>query len=381
MTRPGRFLFRMAIFLAVVAGVTVVLFPQIERAFMANPGLNGLILGVLLIGVAHSVRRVVMLGGEIGWIESMRRQRRGSLAIPPPPRLLSTVAAAFGESEGRMRLSAMSMRSLLDGISARLGESGEMSRYLIGLSIFLGLLGTFWGLLETVASVGTVIGRLDVGGADTAAVFQDLKAGLEAPLSGMGTAFSSSLFGLSGALVLGFLDLQAGQAQNRFFNELEEWLSSVTRHGASGIAIEGDAPVPVYIQALLEQTAESLEELRRIIGRSEEGRWAAQQSMQALTEKLGTLTGQMQSEQSLLARLAEQQLEMQPIIARIAERSEREGALDPDSRVHIHNIDLRLAALMEDVHSGRNEMLREVRNEIKLLARTLSMLRNTGDRT
>ena len=170
----------------------------------------------------------------------------------------------------RLSLSAPAMRTVLDGIASRLDEQREVSRYMIGLLIFLGLLGTFWGLLLTIGSISDVIGGMSVGSGDLNQLFNQLKTGLTQPLRGMGTAFSSSMFGLAGALVLGFLDLTAGQAQNRFFNELEEWLAGITRL-SSGVLSEGEGSVPAYVQALLEQTAENMEGLQRVLARGEEG--------------------------------------------------------------------------------------------------------------
>src|SRR5690606_32218657 len=374
MTRPTRFLLRMALFLFIVAVVAGLLYEPIERAFLANPGLNGLILGVLLIGIVYSFRQVGMLSREVTWMETFRRRRPG-ISLQAQPRLLATIATALGEREGPVRLSAISMRALLDGVSARLDEAGQISRYLTGLLIFLGLLGTFWGLLETVASVSDVIGGLRVGTGNQANMFQDLKSGLRAPLSGMGTAFSSSLFGLAGALVLGFLDLQAGQAQNRFFNELEEWMSTVTRHvSGPSIGIEGDQTVPAYIQALLEQSAESLEGLQKVVSRAEEARIGANRNLQSLTERLGALTEQMRAEQNLMVQLAEQEIDMQPILRKPSESMDT-PALDETSRQRLANIEVYLARLLEDMSTGRNELMQDVRSEIKLLARTIAAVR------
>src|SRR5205814_3906751 len=180
-----------------------------------------------------------------------------------------------------------------DGIASRLDESRELSRYMTGLLIFLGLLGTFWGLLLTVSAVGDVIGSMSVGSGDLNTLFEQLKSGLQRPLHGMGTAFSSSMFGLAGALVLGFLDLTAGQAQNRFYNELEEWLSGLTRLSSGVLGTEGETSVPRYVQALLEQTAENMEGLQHILSRGEEGRTQSNQAVLALTERIGTLSDTM----------------------------------------------------------------------------------------
>ena len=373
MTRPTRHLIRMILFLVLVAAIAAAFHQQLATAFMANSAINGVIVAVFFFGVIYVFRQVGMLNSEIAWMEMFRRRRPG-VSVQTQPRLLATVAAAFSEREGPVRLSAMSTRALLDGVSARLDESGQIARYLTGLLIFLGLLGTFWGLIQTIGAVSEVIGGLRAGGGANPGVFEDLKVGLRGPLSGMGTAFSSSLFGLAGALVLGFLDLQVSQAQNRFFQELEEWMSTITRHASGSIAFDGDHSVPAYIQALLEQTAESLEGLQKTVGRAEEGRMSANRSMQSLVERLTHLTDQMRAEQQLLVRIAEQQIEMQPIIRRLAESATQSG-MDESSRTHIRNIDLYLARLIEDINTGRSEAVQDVRNEIKLLARTIAAVR------
>ncbi|MGH7092658.1 MAG: flagellar motor protein MotA, partial [Stellaceae bacterium] len=278
-TRSRRFLVRMMLFLLLVIALIAGLFRPLAIAFMGNPAINGVILGLLLAGIIYIFRQVLLLEPESEWIESFReRLANRDLTAPsgPAPRLLASMAGMLGSRQsGRVSLSATSLRTLLDGIASRLDETRETSRYLIGTLIFLGLLGTFYGLLETVRSVGDVIGGLNVTANDVARAFAALKSGLETPLHGMATAFSASLFGLSGSLVLGFLDLQAGQAQNRFYNDLEEWLSTYTRLSSGPFGDSGDGSVPAYIQALLEQTADSLDNLQRILGRSEESRMGA----------------------------------------------------------------------------------------------------------
>ncbi len=300
----------MLLFLAAVALALSLIFPPLQDAFMANAVLNGTIAGVLAIGIAYSLRQIVILWPEVAWIESFRASA-GLAAERKPPRLLAPMATMLGERSGDLRLSAVATRSLLDGISSRLAESRDISRYMIGLLVFLGLLGTFWGLLQTIGAVAEVIGTLSVGGGDLSTVFDDLKRGLEAPLAGMGTAFSSSLFGLGGSLILGFLDLQAGQAQNRFYNDLEDWLAGLTRLPSGGVISEGDQSIPAYIEALLENTAESLQDLQRTISRGEESRTTTDSNVVVLTEKIGNMTEQMSSEIRLLAKtiaaLAEKQ--------------------------------------------------------------------------
>jgi len=377
MSRPQHYLFRMAGFLIVVAAVAAMLAPGLEGAFRANPGLNGLILFVLLLGILFLFRQVLMLRPEVEWLE---RYRTGQ-AVGELPRLLAPMARMLGDRSGRLALSAVATRSLLDGVGSRLDESREIGRYLIGLLIFLGLLGTFWGLLQTVSAIAGVIGGLRMEGGDIARVFGELQTGLQAPLSGMGTAFSSSLFGLAGSLVLGFLELQASQAQNRFYTDLEDWLAGATRL-SSGAAVEtGDASVPAYLQALLEQTAENIDRLQHTLAQSEEGRRNANSNLNALTERLATLSDQMRAEQALMIRLAESQLEVRPVLQRLADAmAEGSRGMDEATRAHIRNIELYLARLLEDSSSGRSQAVQELRSEIKILARTIAALGDDGRR-
>lgn len=368
MTRPYRYLLRMMIFLLAVAGVGATLSSGLLAAFHANPMLNSLILGVFLIGIAMNFRQVLMLAPEVSWMESWRRGQ--PVLSGARLRLLAPMATMLGERRGeKMSLSAIALRSVLDSIASRLDEGRELARYFVGLMIFLGLLGTFWGLSRTVGSVGEVIRSLEIGTGDPAHAFDALKTGLEAPLSGMGTAFSTSLFGLAGSLVLGFLDLQAGQAQNVFYNELEEWLSGQTRLGSGSPISDGDQTVPAYIQALLEQTADSLDELQRIMARGEESRNSANNNIRAVADKLSTLTDHMKAEQQLLLKLGEAQLEMRPLLTRLADAS---SGMDDTSRTHFRNMDLALTRLVENSARGHDELIAELRHEFKFLARTIA---------
>lgn len=372
MTRPTRYLLRITVFLFAVTIVAAALFGNLMAAFEQNPGLNGLILAVLLLGIGYVIRQVLLLRPEVEWIETFRGTEPSDSGQKAPV-LLAPMATMLSERQGRLILSTLSTRSILDSISARLDEGRDISRYLIGLLIFLGLLGTFWGLLGTVTSVGATISSLSVGEGGFATVFQDLKAGLEGPLSGMGTAFSSSLFGLAGSLVLGFLDLQATQAQNRFYMDLEEWLSSITRLSSGSGISDGDQSVPAYVQALLEQTADSLENLQRTMARSEENRGTSNSTLMQLAERLATLTDQMRSEQDLLVKLVEGQLELKPVLQRLASAREDSG-LDLASRNHLRNLDVYVMRLLEEAAEGRNQMTQELRSEIKLLARTIAAI-------
>jgi hypothetical protein len=374
MNGPRRYLIRMLLFIVAVGLAVAGLYSSLADAFMANPALNGLILGVLLLGIIYIFRQVALLISEVAWIESFRNNQ--GHADQTPPKLLAPMAAMLGERKGQFSLSALSLNSLLDGISSRLEESRDLSRYLIGLLIFLGLLGTFWGLLQTIGAVGDVISSLSVGGGggDLTKVFTNLKAGLKAPLAGMGTAFSSSLLGLAGSLILGFLELQAGQAQNRFYNDLEDWLAGQTRLSSGSLAIgEGDQSVPAYVQALLEQTADSLERLQRTLERGEESRISANSGIVSLTDKLDTLTDQMRTEQSLMIKLAETQLEIKPLLAKIANApisSSSEETMGKSMR----SIDTQLARLIEEMGTGRSELVSELRSEIRVLSRTMAAI-------
>ena len=368
-TQPSRYLNRMAVFLVLVATTVGLLFAGLRDAFMANAILNGVIIGVLIIGIVHAFRTVTMLRREVHWIESFRRESL-SVSSAASPRLLAPMATMLGANSGRISLSTVAMRSLLDGIAARLDESRETSRYMIGLLVFLGLLGTFWGLLETVQAVGAVVGGLEIGGGDLNTAFGELKQGLQAPISGMGTAFSSSLFGLAGSLVLGFLELQAGQAQNRFYNDLEEWLSGLTRLGSGVLSGDGEQSVPAFIQALLEQTADGLEGLQRALLRSEENRTDYSRNIFDLMQRISALTDQMSTEQTLMLKLAESQSALQPILSKLAEGAGQEKA----SVIHMRNIETYLGRIHEDMSAGRSESVQEIRSEIRLLARTIAAL-------
>ncbi|MGF1595063.1 MAG: flagellar motor protein MotA [Kiloniellaceae bacterium] len=374
------YLIRMVVFLVAVVIAAAVIAPQLQDAFLANVWLNGLILLILLIGIAYSFVQVLGLRREIYWLETLRRESRGGLVFPgtlsqdTPPRLLGPMVTMIGDRAGRLSLSTMSMRSLLDTIHARIDESHEISRYVIGLLIFLGLLGTFWGLLETVNAVGTTIGSLSGGSGDAVALFEELRGGLQAPLGGMGTAFSSSLFGLAGSLVLGFLELSSGQAHNRFLNELEEWLSSVTKlSSGGGFTGEGEQPVSAYVHALLEKTADSLEQLQRTVARGEEDRAAVNQNLSALTERLSSLTDHMRTEQSVMLSIAETQASLKSLLTKIADGSQ-EGGLDKATKGHIRNLDLRLERMSADLAHGRDSAVEELRSEIRLLTRTLAAM-------
>jgi hypothetical protein len=311
LSSPRIFLVRMLVFLVLCGLVGVVLYKQIVVAFFANPGLNALIGAVLLIGTILSFRQVIRLYPEISWVNNFRIADPG-LAVARHPTLLAPMAAMLGrERTGRMSISQQTMRHLLDSIGTRLDEARDISRYMTGLLVFLGLLGTFWGLIETVGSVGKVIDGLKVGG-DAGALFDTLKGGLAAPLGGMGISFSSSLFGLAGSLILGFLDLQSSQAQNRFYTDLEDWLATTVReYGGDGVGTGGGGDLAVAIERLRSAVEEG----------SSRGATAA---MANLAEAIQGLVGHMRTEQQMIREWADGQGEQNREIKRLLERLARQ---------------------------------------------------------
>ncbi len=313
LSSPRIFLVRMLVFLVLCSLITVVLYKQIITAFFANPGLNALIGAVLLIGIILSFRQVIRLYPEVAWVNSFRIADPG-LAVERHPTLLAPMAAILGgERTGRMTITQQTMRHLLDSIATRLDEARDISRYMTGLLVFLGLLGTFWGLIETVGSVGKVIDGLKVGG-DAGALFDTLKEGLAAPLGGMGISFSSSLFGLAGSLILGFLDLQSSQAQNRFYTDLEDWLATTVR----GYASEGGSGASGDLQNAIDRLRTSMED---------GGGRNTTAAMANLAEAIQGLVAHMRTEQQMIREWAdgqgEQNREIKKLLERIARQPEK----------------------------------------------------------
>jgi hypothetical protein len=312
LTPPTIFLVRMGVFLILGGLIAFLLYKTIQTAFMANPGLNALIIGVLFIGIVLSVRQVVRLYPEIAWVNNFRLADPG-LAVDRPPVLLAPMAAILGSRVGRMAVSAQLMRSILDSIATRLDEARDISRYMTGLLVFLGLLGTFWGLIETMTSIVGVIGGLK-GGGDASSMFESLREGLAAPLSGMGISFSSSLFGLAGSLILGFLDLQSSQAQNRFYTELEDWLSTT---------VYDQAIEPAAVGATGEVKS-AIEQLRTAMDQAGSGK-AASTAMVNLAEAIQGLVHHMRNEQQMIRDWVDGQAEQQREIKRLLEIMVRES--------------------------------------------------------
>ena len=306
---PRIFLVRMMLFLVLGALLIVVLYKQIWAAFLANPGLNALIVLVLLIGIVFAFRQVLRLFPEVAWVNSFRLADPG-LAVERSPTLLAPMQAILRDRMGRMAMSPQTMRGIMDSIANRLDEARDISRYMTGLLVFLGLLGTFWGLIETVTSVRTVIEGLKVGG-DSTQMFDALKEGLGAPLGGMGISFSSSLFGLAGSLILGFLDLQTGQAQNRFYTDLEDWLATTVRDlGAES----GGSPAGPAIGAELRTAIDKLRETM-----ADTGGGKGTVAIVNLAESLQGLIHHMRSEQQMIRDWVDSQAEQNRDIRKLLE--------------------------------------------------------------
>jgi hypothetical protein len=303
LSRPSIFLMRMLVFLALIGFIAAIASPMLKTAFLTNPFLNGLIVAVLFFGVLFSFRQVLRLYPEIKWVNAFRVADPG-LAAGNQPTLLAPMATMLRERTGTLSLSTNAMRTIMDSIGSRLDEARDTGRYLVGLLVFLGLLGTFWGLLETIQSVGTTIQSLDTKASDAGVIFDDLKSGLSAPLKGMGTAFSASLIGLSGSLVLGFLELQASHAHNRFYNELEEWLSGITDLTPAAAA-SGDQLNRQLYGALLD-VQRGITELSERIG-SGAGTGPREDSMRDLAASVGQLANQMRQEQQVLRQWVDEQ--------------------------------------------------------------------------
>ena len=374
MNSPNRFIQRMIVFIVLNLILGFFLISSLSDAFLTNPIINGLIFAVLGFGIIIIFRQVYTLRPEIQWIEGYKRNKAKGLTGNLDNKklvLLAPMASLLEEHKGRFTISSLAMRSLLDSLNLRLDETREISRYLIGLLVFLGLLGTFWGLLNTIGSVGEVINSLGTEDEDSSLMFLKLKEGLKQPLDGMGTAFSSSLFGLSGSLILGFLDIQASQSQNQFYNDIEEWLSTMSLiavNNKDSQKIQEDG-VPIYVQALLEQTAESIDSLQSTLGRGEDERKHLADNFANLAEKMSAVADQIQSNQKALAKGSDKSIDITPLVEYMREHP---NGLDDPTKEHIRNMDISIRRLVEENNQGNRQLITELRSEIKLLAKTIS---------
>lgn len=351
--------------------------PSVFPIFAANPYLNGVIIFVFLIGVLACFYQVVQLMGSVRWIENFASDSPDPDTVAP--QLLAPLASLLRTRGARMQVSATSTRSILDSVATRIDEAREITRYIVNMLIFLGLLGTFYGLATTVPAVVDTIRSLAPaegdGGVD---VFTRLMTGLEAQLGGMGVAFGSSLLGLAGSLVVGLLELFAGHGQNRFYQELEDWLSSITRVGfSSGDEAGGEQHV---MAGVVDHMAEQMEQLQQLFARSDGSRAQVDEKMGKLADAVDRMTTRMEGTDPASAALERVAAGQERLIATLEAQGSGEG-IDAESRMRLRSIDVQMLRILEEISAGRQETMAELRHDISLLAKALSSpRRNTEPR-
>ena len=383
-SQPVRQIFSMLVVVGLVAAGGYLIFPALKPVLLSNPFLNGLIVAVFLIGVLACFWQVLQLIGCVNWIETFASGESTGGRLPP--RLLVSLAALLRGRGRSMEISATSSRSILDSVATRIEELRDITRYLVNLLIFLGLLGTFYGLATTVpAVVETIRSLAPQDGEAGGAVFGRLLTGLEAQLGGMGTAFASSLLGLAGSLVVGLLELFASQSQNRFYRELEEWLSSITRLGVAGAtdfegAGEGEGEA-AQTAGLVQYMAQQMDGLAQIIVRGEQARADTDLRLAALADGVEKLTLALERETAgtgaALGRLADSQATIAERLAPQEPAREAglfEGEGDPEARMHLRSIDTQLLRLLEEIAAGRQETLTELRTDLQQVSREVRKL-------
>lgn len=376
-SQPIRQIVTMLVIVLLSVMLGFVLYPTVEPVFWANPYLNGFILGVFVFGVGACFMQVLTLISSASWIEGFALDRPGHEFVRAP-RLLAPLSALLRDTRARRALTSTSTRSILDSVAQRLDEARDITRYIVNLLIFLGLLGTFYGLATTVPAVVETIRSLAPDeGSDGLINFDKLMAGLESQLGGMGTAFASSLLGLAGSLIVGMLELFAGHGQNRFYSELEEWLSSITR-----ISLSNDGDVQPQQQqgnggdaGAMEHVAMQLQGLRDVVQRSEENRIATDTKLGSLADAVAILTRQMTEtppgggamDNRLLERLATSQERLTETIA----GREDPSSFDAETRMRLRNIDVQLLRVLEEMSAGRQDAVAELRTELAGLTEML----------
>jgi hypothetical protein len=416
-SQPVRQIVQMLAVLGLVGAGVWLIYPSVAPVFAANPWLNGVIIGVFLLGVIACFAQVLQLSGAVGWIERFAdgagASSRGRLGeeMADPPALLVPLAAMLRARRARGQISATSSRSILDSVGARMEEARDITRYIVNTLIFLGLLGTFWGLAITVPAVVDTIRSLEpADGESSVAVFGRLIGGLEEQLAGMGTAFASSLLGLAGSLVVGLLELFAGHGQNRFYRELEDWLSSITRVG-----LVGDGPEETIDQyslaAVLDHMNYQMESLQEMFQRAEAGRLAADARVGAMADAIAQVARAQEGREAdaeaiaLLGRLAAGQdriieaivgeregtregaraldrvAEAQENFARVLGGAGGEGGLDAESRMRIRSIDVQLLKILDELGRGRRDTVDELRDDLAALTHTMRQLNRLVQRS
>ncbi|MBK0398505.1 biopolymer transporter ExbB [Limibaculum sp. M0105] len=397
-SRPVRQIFLMLSVLGLVAVAAFFLFREIQQVFFANPYLNGVIIGIFVIGVMATFWQVGQLIAAMRWVRSVQAGYKG-IELTRPPSLMIAMAPLVREGGMQKRIATSSTRSILDSVSTRLDETRDITRYLANLLIFLGLLGTFWGLSKTVPAVVDTIRSLAPadGQVSDVSVFDRLMTGLESQLGGMGTAFASSLLGLAGSLVVGMLELFAGHGQNRFYRELEEWLASFTR---LGLISEGEGPEGPLV-ALLERVDEGLEKTVEFAARAEAARIEAENRLARAADVVGQMAEQIENERSSVAQMVSEMREgrenqsgrdhavltvlkridqgqsqvasSQAGMVQILDRAleSRRQVLDSETRQHLRNLDHQMRQLIDELALGRQQSVDAIRAELRLLIRLI----------
>ncbi len=371
-TQPVRQLVMMLVVLVLVAMGAYVAFPSVAPVFLANPWLNGFIAVVFILGILACFWQVMQLFQSVGWIEGFVAENPGHEFVKAP-RLLAPLAALLRSRGREMQISASSSRSIQDSVATRIDEARDITRYIVNLLIFLGLLGTFYGLATTVpAIVETIRGLAPQNGEDGMQVFARLMSGLESQLGGMGVAFSSSLLGLAGSLVVGLLELFASHGQNRFYRELEEWLSSITRIGiAAGGDGEGQGDAAM-IAGLMEHMTRQMDRLTQLFTDSEVGRTLTEERLGDLASAIEAMTRRMQEDGSVKGALDRVALGQERLAEALEAQAESGGSgIDAESRMRLRSIDVQLLRLLEEVAAGRQESTAELRQDIKALVRAV----------
>ncbi len=373
-SQPIRQIAFMLVILAAVGAGVFAAYPRVAPIFAANPWLNGTIIAVFFLGVMACFAQVFQLFSSVSWIEGFA-ERKADPDLSRPPGLLAPLASLLRSRSARSQISSSSSRSILDSVGARMEEARDITRYIVNTLIFLGLLGTFWGLATTVPAVVDTIRNLNPDTEEAGvAVFGRLIGGLESQLAGMGTAFASSLLGLAGSLVVGLLELFAGHGQNRFYREMEDWLSSITRVGLVGD--DGEETIDQYsLAAVLDHMNFQMESLGDMFARAEAGRLAADSKMAGLSEAVTAMASRMDGgagTADALRRVAEGQEDIVTVLR--GSSGTGDGGLDAESRMRLRSIDVQLLKVFEEMHRGRNSAIDDLRGDLAALTETLQVL-------
>jgi len=378
-TQPIRQIVTMLLVMVIVVAIGYLLFPTVSPIFLVSPYLNGFILGVFVFGVFASFWQMRGLFSAVNWIEGFALDRPGHEFVKAP-RLLASLAALLSDSRSRKSINSSSAASILDSVSTRLDEARDILRYIVNLLIFLGLLGTFYGLATTIPAVVDTIRTLaPTEGGSSIDSFDQLMSGLEEQLGGMGTAFASSLLGLAGSLVVGLLEIFAGHGQNRFYMELEEWLSSITKVGFGGdesAGIDGSA-----VSGLMEQTAHQIDSLKELVMRGEEQRMRTDGRLASLAEAISVLAKQISNQSrgkggddpEVMKQIAIGQDRLVEALGNMGE------GMDAEARMRLRNIDMQLLRVLEEMSSGRQDSIAEIRQDFATLNYTLQQAVNQGE--